>query len=67
MDEWEAAERIRRFTAAYAEWAASQPAEEQARRNEWIEWANNQAARLDPFVDDKPESVLDRKEELPRW
>lgn len=64
MDSWEAAERIRRFAAAYSEWAASRPPEEQPRRKEWIEWAKNQAARLDPFVLDKPKSVLDRKDEL---
>jgi len=34
MESWEAAERIRRFTAAYADWAAARPAEEQPRRLE---------------------------------
>jgi hypothetical protein len=64
MEGWEEAERIRRFTAAYTYWAASRPAEEQPRRLAWIEWARCQAARLDPFVRDKPKSVLDRKNEL---
>jgi len=67
MENWEAAERIRRFTAAYTAWAASRPAEEQPRRLAWIEWAKSQAARLDPFVRDKPKSVLDRKNELRGW
>jgi hypothetical protein len=49
MENWEAAERIRRFAAAYSEWTASLPAEEQPRRLEWIERARSQAARLDPF------------------
>ncbi len=67
MENWEASERIRRFTAAYSEWAASQPAEEQPRRLEWIAWAKSQAARLDPFVRDKPKSVLDRKNDIRGW
>ncbi len=67
VENWEEAERIRRFTAAYTDWAGSRPAEEQPRRLAWIEWAKSQAARLDPFVRDKPKSVLDRKNELRGW
>lgn len=67
MNNWEAAERIRRFTDAYSKWASTLPAEEQPRRLKWIEWANFQATRLDPFVADKPKSVLDRKNELRGW
>ena len=32
MENWEEAERIRRLTAAYTDWAASRPAEEQPKR-----------------------------------
>jgi len=30
----------------------------------WIEWATLQADRIDPFVSEKPTSLLDRKLEL---
>jgi len=30
-------------------------------------WANQQADRVDPFVSEKPVSVLDRKHELRGW
>ena len=66
LEDWERAERMRRFIAAYAEKSRSWPAEEQPKSREWIEWATREADRLDPFVSEKPSSVLDRKHEL-RW
>lgn len=67
VDQWERAERLRRFIAAYAEKSRSWPAEEQLQCRAWIEWATKQADRLDPFVWEKPASVLDRKHELTAW
>lgn len=67
MNGWEEAERIRRFVAAYAEQTQSRPADSQPRHREWIDWAKKQADRLDPFVLDRPSSVLDRKSEFRGW
>ncbi len=64
---WEEAERIRRFITAYAEHTQSRPADSQPRHREWIDWAKIQADRLDPFVLDRPTSVLDQKNELRGW
>jgi len=64
IENWERAERMRRFISAYAEKSRSRPAEEQPRTREWIEWAGREADRLDPFVSEKPPSILDRKHEL---
>lgn len=64
VDEWERAERLRRFIAAYAEKSSSWSAEKQAQYKAWIEWATRQADRIDPFVAEKPKSILDRKREL---
>jgi len=66
-DLWERAERLRRFIAAYAEKTRSRSAEKQPEYNAWIEWATRQADRIDPFVFEKPTSVLDRKRELSSW
>ncbi len=41
--------------------------EKQPHYKAWVEWANQQADRLDPFVSEKPPSVLDRKHELHWW
>ena len=65
VDDWDRAEKLRRFIAVYASESASWPAEKQAQYKAWIEWATRQANRLDPFVIEKPTSVLDRKHELP--
>jgi len=67
VDEWERAERLRRFIAAYGEESASWPAEKQPQHKAWIEWATRQADRIDPFISEKPTSVLDRKHELRLW
>lgn len=67
VDDWERAERLRRFIAVYAEKSHSWPAERQAEHKAWIEWAQEQADRVDPFVSQKPASVLDRKRELNWW
>ncbi len=67
MDAWERAERMRRFIAAYAEKSSSWSVEKQKKYKAWIEWATQQADRADPFVSEKPPSVLDRKNELSRW
>lgn len=64
VDEWERAERLRRFIAAYAEKSPLWSAEKQPQYKAWIEWATRQADRIDPFVAEKPKSVLDRKREL---
>lgn len=66
-DDWDRAERLRRFIAAYAEKSPFWSAEKQAQYKAWIEWATRQADRLDPFVLGKPSSVLDRKRELSWW
>ncbi len=67
VDLWERAERLRRFISAYAEKTRSWSTEEQPHYKAWIEWATKQADRLDPFVAEKPASVLDRKGELNPW
>ncbi len=67
VDGWERAERLRRFIATYAEKTSRWSAERQPHYKEWIEWANRQADRIDPFVSEKPISVLDRKHELRGW
>jgi hypothetical protein len=67
VDLWERAERLRRFISAYAEKTRSWSAEKQPHYKAWIEWATEQADRIDPFVSEKPASVLDRKHELTAW
>ena len=67
VDLWERAERLRRFIFAYAERTRSRSAERQPEHDAWIEWATRQADRIDPFVVQKPTSVLDRKRELRSW
>lgn len=67
VDLWERAERLRRFISAYAERTRSRSAERQPEHDAWIEWATRQADRIDPFVVEKPTSVLDRKRELRSW
>lgn len=67
VDDWDRAEKLRRFVTVYARESASWPAEKQAQYKSWIEWATRQANRLDPFVIEKPTSVLDRKHELTSW
>jgi hypothetical protein len=67
VDEWERAERLRRFIVAYAEKSRSWSAEKQPQYQAWIEWATRQADRIDPFVAEKPTSVLDRKSEVRGW
>jgi hypothetical protein len=67
VDAWERAEQLRRFISAYAKKSRSWNAEKQPQHKEWIEWASRQADRIDPFVSEKPASVLDRKRELSWW
>jgi hypothetical protein len=67
VDDWERAERLRRFIAAYAQKTGSWSAEKQPKYKAWIEWATRQADRIDPFISEKPASVLDRKRELGYW
>ena len=67
VDAWERAERLRRFIAAYAEKSRSWSAEKQPQQKAWVEWATRQADRIDPFVSEKPPSVLDRQRELNGW
>jgi hypothetical protein len=67
VDQWDRAERLRRFIAAYSEKSRLRSAEKQPEYKAWIEWATRQADRLDPFVAEKPASVLDRKHELRGW
>jgi hypothetical protein len=67
IESWEKAERLRRFIAAYSEKTSKWAAEKQSHYKEWIAWANQQADRVDPFVSEKPASVLDRKRELRGW
>lgn len=64
VDLWDRAERLRRFISVYAEKTRSWSAENQPHYKAWIEWATRQADRIDPFVSEKPASVLDRKDEL---
>ena len=66
LENWERAEQMRRFIALYAEKSESWPSEKQPKYREWIEWAHRQADRLDPFVLERPTSVVDRKHELGR-
>lgn len=67
VDAWERAERLRRFIAAYEEKTRSWSPEKQPRYKAWIDWATLQADRIDPFVSEKPASVLDRKDEVSSW
>jgi hypothetical protein len=67
VDDWERAERMRRFITVYVKKTKSWNADKQPRRKAWIEWATRQAERTDPFVSEKPSSVLDRKHELRSW
>ncbi|MGB9233485.1 MAG: hypothetical protein WCC04_03665 [Terriglobales bacterium] len=67
VENWERAEQMRRFIAAYAEKSQSWAAEKQPKHRQWVEWATRQADRLDPFVQERPASVLDRKHELGRY
>ena len=64
LESWERAERLRRFIAVFAQTSRSVPAEKESKYREWIEWATREADRLDPFVSEKPASVLDQKHEL---
>ena len=64
VESWERAERLRRFIAVYAQKTASWAAEKQENYKAWVEWATKQADRLDPFVSEKPSSVLDRKRDI---
>jgi hypothetical protein len=66
LQDWERAERMRQFIAVYTEKSRSWPAEKQPKYREWIEWATREADRLDPFVLERPASVVDRKHELGR-
>ncbi len=61
MENWEKAERVRRFIAVYTEKTSTRAQEKQPQYKEWIAWANQQADRLDPFITEKPASVLDRE------
>lgn len=67
VDEWERAERLRRFIAVYIEKSRFWSAEKRPHHDAWIKWATQQADRIDPFVSEKPVSVLDRKGELSWW
>jgi nitrate reductase NapAB chaperone NapD len=66
-ENWERANRMRRFIKAYEKQYSSWPSEKQAKYKTWIEWATQQADRIDPLVTEKPASVLDRKHELSWW
>jgi hypothetical protein len=61
---WHQAELIRRFISAYAERIPEWPIEKQDDSKNWMAWALEQADRMDPFVLEKPRSVLDRKQEV---
>jgi hypothetical protein len=39
LENWDRAERLRRFIAVYAEKSQSWPAEKQSNSREWIDWA----------------------------
>ncbi|HVO60606.1 MAG TPA: hypothetical protein VMT53_06700 [Terriglobales bacterium] len=67
IENWEKAERVRKFIAVYAEKTSTRAQEKQPQYKEWIAWANQQADRLDPFITEKPVSVLDRERELRSW
>jgi transcription elongation factor GreB len=47
------------FVGAYTEKSISWSAEKQTQYQAWIDWATKQADRLDPFVSEKPASLLD--------
>jgi hypothetical protein len=59
--------QLRRFIAVYAEKTFKWTADKQPHYTEWIAWAKQQADRVDPFVSEKPVSLLDRKHELRGW
>lgn len=61
VDEWERAERLRRFIATYVEKSRSWSAEKQPQYKAWLEWATRQVDRIDLFIAEKPPFVLDRK------
>lgn len=63
---WHQAELIRGFAAAYAKKIPDWPTDKQDAAKDWISWALEQADRMDPFVAEKPSSVLDRKHEAAR-
>jgi hypothetical protein len=63
---WHQAELIRSFAAAYAKKIPDWPADKQDAAKDWIAWALEQADRMDPFLLEKPSSVLDRKHEIAR-
>jgi hypothetical protein len=67
IEGWERAEQLRRFIAAYAEKSRCWDGADQERHKAWIDWATQQADRIDPFVSEKPVSVLDRRHELSPW
>jgi hypothetical protein len=48
------------YTRAAAGWAA----EKQSHHKEWIAWRTSRLTGFDPFVCEKPVSVLDRKHEV---
>jgi hypothetical protein len=58
---WGKAGRLRRFIAVYAEKTSKWTADKQSHYKEWIARARQQGDRVDPFVSEKPVSVLDRK------
>jgi hypothetical protein len=64
VESWEHAKPLRRLVGAYAKKSISWSAEKQTQHKAWIEWATTQADRLDPFVSEKPASVLDRQHDL---
>jgi len=66
LGNWERAQQMRRFISLYAAKSELWPADKQQEHREWIEWANREVDRLDPFVLKRPFSVVDRKRELPR-
>jgi hypothetical protein len=66
-EQWQRANRLRCFIAAYEEKSRSWSPEKQAKYQDWIKWATRQADRIDPLVIEKPQSVLDRKRELSWW
>ena len=61
---WHQAGLIRRFIAKYAEEIPKWPIDKQDDSKKWMAWALEQANRMDPFVAEKPYSVLDRKQEV---
>jgi hypothetical protein len=61
---WHQAGLIRRFISKYAEEIHKWPIDKQDDSKKWMAWALEQANRMDPFVAEKPYSVLDRKQEV---